>query len=274
MRWPGFVASLVAASIAGGSVAAWWVAGQKGDPTAALGDADLKSRLDAASDRIQDLDRQLDELQARAAAKDDLGRAVAAMSGRSASREDLEALRAELEALRQKLEHESGGAAMKLRLQDGEEEKLVGIQDYIEARLAKVSEAQKKESRKRQMRDARPFIRMGMAQQLSRMKTKLNLNDDQAKRMEESFNKAFEKNFTQMEVIMDPEKPLAEKQQAATEVRATLDEINQEAQGYLDATQYPTFIESQQQQMQGLQGLIQGQLGGGQTPPPAAGGQG
>lgn len=262
MKWYGILAAAVVGSAIGGAGTALWINHRQTEDQSLSSGSNLTARLDEARDRIAALDEALADAKKKMATRDDYQRFVQSIP-QGASTNDLAALGDRVARLESDAKTAGPAASAKLKLEENGEEKTVGIEEYIDARLAKVQEAASKNARKRQMKDAKPFIKMGMAQEMNRLKTKLNLNEEQTKRLETAMNRAFDKNFTQMEILMDPEKPAAEKQQAAKEIQSTMDEVQQDAQSYLDATQLPLFVEQQQNAMKGMQGMINMQLGGG-----------
>lgn len=270
MKWVGLAACVLFGSVLGGGATAYYLGHADGGADRGLADGlDGSPAMTEIRNRLHDLDESLESLKNRSVTKDEYQRLVAALPTGTAKADELAALRDKLSALESAVA--AGGGGLKLRLKDGDKEKVVGLEDYIEAKVTTAKEEAKREagSMKNRIKEAKPFIKMGMTQQVNRMKTKLNLSEEQTKRMTESFDKSFEKNFPLIQSIMDPEKSKEDKQLAAKEVEANIAEVNSDAQGYLDTTQYQQFTEEQQRNMQGLQAMIN--MGMGQGGGPGAG---
>lgn len=262
MKWSGIAVAGLLGSVVGVGATLFFF-GPKGHDEDSLKNTDALQRIDAVFDRLARVDEDLSRHEKTMMTKEDYKNLLSAMPTGAPTANDIALLHQRIASLESELKAAGSGGASRLKIDDNGTERLVSLDEYVDAKISKATEKVTKQSRKLQMKDSKPFIKMGMNQQFQRMKTKLNLTDEQAKRMEESMNKAFDKNFANMEAIMDPEKPLAEKQAAAKEITSTMEEVTTEAQTYLDPTQYTGFVEQQTQAMAGIQTMIGAQLGGG-----------
>lgn len=270
MKWSGIAVAGLLGSVVGVGATLFFF-GPKGHDEDSLKSTDALQRIDAAFDRLARVDEDLSRHEKTMMTKEDYKNLLAAMPTGAPTSNDIALLQQKIASLEEELKAATAGGGSRLKIDDNGTERIVSLDEYVDAKISKATEKVSKQSRKLQMKDSKPFIKMGMNQQFQRMKTKLNLSDEQAKRMEESMNKAFDKNFANMEAIMDPEKPLAEKQAAAKEITATMEEVTTEAQTYLDPTQYTGFVEQQTQAMAGIQTMIGAQLGGGNPQPTPSG---
>lgn len=210
-------------------------------------DEDVNAQLTSAQERIDELEGQVTRLKGKLQDERRFEQMVAALQDRMNEDDGLDALKAEVARLAEQVR--TNAPVVKLANKEGDEEE-VALNDYIQKRIDTAVQKQNTQRRFRDIKRAKPFIKMGMTREITKLQKKMKLNPSQTKRMNESVNKAFDAVFPRLMKVMDTEVPEAEKEVARQEITASMEEVQNEAQSYLDAEQYQTFI--QQQSMQGL----------------------
>lgn len=251
---------VVTASLAGAATS-FFLAESQTDPDSIEENRDLQAAVTNSQERIFQLESQVERLE-RARRESPPLDASALNRLDDKYRDQLNALESTLAQLKK-----SGtGAANSgvLAAADGAE-----IDEALNRVVEKAMAKSNAERRKVEQKRWTPFVRAQMDRQLKKTMKKLNLRPDQAERLEASVTQSMDVVMPALGIVMDPQAKKEEKTAAFTQIDDAFKSVDNDAKTYMDPTQYESFSEEQNrqvQQMTRMQAMFGGNTGSSTNP--------
>lgn len=253
--------SILAAALVSTAVT-WFAVATPENGDSLTANADLEDQLSRSRERIADLE---DQLTALADSQERLEKKVRAQNETlgfvNGLQEELLDLRMEMGSLRDRVSETPPLAALAAG-KAGDEE----FQALLEETLKKAVDSRvSRNTPADQVRAFQPFIKAGFSREMKRMAKKLNLNQEQKRRFDDTMAKAFDKSMPLVTMMMDTSRSKEERTQAYDQVQANYDEVNGEAASFLDPEQKKIFDE-QQEKSRGDMDRLREMIESGSTP--------
>ena len=242
-----------------------WIAVNSDEDQSRLEDqAVLSSRLAQTQERLLDIQGDLDEMRNRW--RENLAESAALRAGSTVSAAEFESMKEEIARLQARLEARELPAAL---LAAGKDPSAVNeVETLLGKQIKAAVDEGMKERRKQEFRRWTPMVKAGFKRGLTRTAKRLELDENQTKRLEASVDKALENVMPQIGVMMDPNASATDRDSAFAEVEGSMQGVGDEAASYMNSQQLEDFSTWQNQSLEGMN-RFRTVLGGG-IPGPGA----